>query len=66
MSWRLWLAVMAGAVALVGLARRASSRGGTVTRLPRGARIGSIERCPIHGIAFDVEKEVCPRCAQPA
>jgi hypothetical protein len=25
-----------------------------------------VVRCPIHGIAFDGEREVCPECAKPA
>ncbi len=24
----------------------------------------AIVRCPIHGIAYDAEKEVCPECAK--
>ena len=26
----------------------------------------TIERCPIHGIAYDVEREACPECAKAA
>ncbi len=24
-----------------------------------------ITRCPLHGIAYDEEREVCPECAEP-
>jgi hypothetical protein len=61
------LAALAVAVAALArfLARHRGPRTrGSVTTLPRGARAGSIERCGIHGIAFDIDTEACPACAQ--
>ena len=37
-------------------------------RLAESLTVGGppIERCPIHGIAYDVEREGCPECARAA
>jgi hypothetical protein len=54
-------------VAMLFLILRAPRRPGAlepVGQLPRGGRAGHIERCGIHGIAFDADNEVCPACAQ--
>jgi hypothetical protein len=32
----------------------------------RRAPESAIVRCPIHGIAYDAQLEVCPECAKPA
>jgi hypothetical protein len=65
MILRALLMVIASATAALVLARR-SQHGASdrMSRLARGERAGRIERCPIHGISFDRDNEVCPVCAQ--
>lgn len=48
------LIVAAGGLALLGMCQNASRRGSAPP----------ITRCPIHGIAYDVNLEVCPDCAK--
>jgi hypothetical protein len=55
------LAALAGAAVL--LARRPDR---AFTSLPRGTRVGRIERCAQHGISYDADNEVCPACASGA
>ena len=51
------------AAAVVVLAIAALVVGGRVARARRADPI-PVSRCPIHGIAFDAELEVCPDCAK--
>ena len=56
--------VTLASIAALGLLRERQTRTwGTVTSLPRGGRVGRIERCARHGISYDADKEVCPACA---
>jgi hypothetical protein len=35
----------------------------TLTRGRKGGTV-PVVRCPIHGIAYDIELEICPECAK--
>ncbi len=48
------LAIGAAALAVAAMLRTAGRRG----------EAPPITRCPIHGIAYDVDLEVCPECAK--
>jgi hypothetical protein len=37
--------------------------GGGTSALAKASEV-LMTRCPIHGIAYDVEREVCPECAK--
>jgi hypothetical protein len=57
------LVVVAGLAVTAALLARAWRHG------PRPVRAGGrldIRRCPRHGVAFDVELEMCPACARAA
>jgi hypothetical protein len=60
----LTLAALTGAAVL--LARRPWAGRASLTSLPRGTRVGRIERCALHGISYDRDNEVCPACASDA
>lgn len=47
--------ILAGAA--VGLGRRLGHRGGAAPL--------RLAHCPIHGIAYDTDLEICPGCAKP-
>lgn len=40
-------------------------RGKPSSREQAAGRGPAIVRCPMHGIAYDADKEVCPECAKP-
>jgi len=58
-----WVMAALSGATLVGWAMARSRRRAFV--LPKGAGVPtlSLQRCPLHGIAYDAEKEVCPACA---
>jgi hypothetical protein len=57
------LALAALAAAGVLLTRRRWADRAGLPSLPRGTRVGRIERCAHHGISYDADTEVCPACA---
>jgi hypothetical protein len=64
MRWRALLLLLAAALVVIMRRSRSADVPEPATPLPRGGRSGRIERCGIHGIAFDGDTEVCPVCAQ--
>jgi hypothetical protein len=64
MMLRLLLLLLAATLFVIWRGARPPAATEPVGSLPRGGRVGHIERCGIHGIAFDADNEVCPACAQ--
>jgi DNA-binding helix-hairpin-helix protein with protein kinase domain len=67
-SWRwvLWLAAAASALSVAALTARhrlGARRPSEAWPAGTGPPPLSLVRCPIHGIAYDADKETCPGCA---
>jgi len=58
-----WVMAALSGAALVGWAVVGSRRPASVLPEEAGVPSLSLQRCPLHGIAYDAEKEVCPACA---